>query len=119
MVMTALNKVLGLVPPVIWLCICLALATTAATAGFLWAREGWAHAETREVHAKQVADAEKRVRGEVTAARDADVASLTRERDLALARARAAEATRGAVTRGEDGPVAMSLESAVESRRKE
>lgn len=96
----------------------LALALIAAAVMFgLWKAEEADHEATKRAHAEQVADAEKRVRGEVTEARDADVASLTRERDLALARARAAEATRGAVARGEDGPVAMSLESAVESRR--
>lgn len=96
----------------------LALALIAAAVMFgLWKMETADHEATKRAHAEQVADAEKRVRGEVTEARDADVASLTRERDLALARARAAEATRGVVNRRDDGPVAMTLESAVESRR--
>lgn len=96
----------------------LALALVAAAVMFgLWKAEEAAHESTKRVHAEQVASVEKRVRGEVTAAREADVSALGRERDAALARARAAEAARGAVARGGDGPVAMSLESAVESRR--
>lgn len=70
------------------------LAVAAAVFFGLWKMEAASHEATKRHQAEVIADAQKRVREEVTKARDADVAAIGRERDAALARVRDLETTK-------------------------